>query len=295
MKTRTLLLTGLAILLVLLFMGRFYFSEADYNLQNTDWNGLSHLASATHVTPLYSTASLAGPGSGRTLMIVNPTNSFTKAESTQILAFMHSGGKVVVADDFGNADSLLNDIGSPITIDPVLLCQYENYYVNQTFPIITNISSPYAQNVRQLVLNHPASLNVTGDVEVLASSSDRSWLDYNGNLLLDSNEQMGTYPVAARTTYAGGELIVISDPDIFVNSMLDKGDNAAFMSDVFTGQVAVDVSHGMDVTPVGSVYYVVLLNWWAQALVVVLILCGLFGFMARKELFTFIGARRRKR
>lgn len=295
MKTRTLLLAGLAILLILLCLGRFYFSEADYNLQNTGWNGLSHLASAAHVTPLYNTTSLAGPGSGRTLLIVNPAKNFTKAESAQVLAFMHSGGKVVVADDFGNADSLLQDIGSPITVDPVLLCQYDNYYVNQTFPIITNISSPYAQNVRQLVLNHPASLNVTGNSEVIASSSDRSWLDYNGNLSLDSNEQMGIYPIVARTAYAGGELLVISDPDIFVNSMLDKGDNAAFMSDVFTGPVLVDVSHGMSVTPVGSVYYVVKLQLWAQALAVVLILCGLFAFMARKELLIKIDARRKKR
>ncbi len=106
---------------------------------------------------------------------------------------------------------------------------------------------------------------------------------------------MGTYPIAARTAYAGGDLLVISDPDVFINSMLDKGDNAAFMSDVLTGTVLVDVSHGMDVTPVGSIYYVVKLNQWAQALAAVLILFVLLAFMARKKIFAFTGAMRRKR
>ncbi len=240
---------------------------------------------------------MAGPGSGKTLLIVSPRKNFTGVESAQVLAFLHSGGTVVVADDFGNADSLLEDIGSPIQVDPVLLCQYEDYYVNQTFPIITNVSSssPYTRNVGQLVLNHPASLNITGDVEIIASSSDRSWLDYNGNLSLDSDERMGTYPIAARADYAGGELLVISDPDLFVNSMLDKGDNAAFMSDVFKGTVLVDVSHGMGVTPVGSIYYVVKLNQWAQALAAVLIICALLAFIGRKRIFAFTGAMRRKR
>ncbi len=296
MKTRTLLLTGLAILIILLVIGRFYFSEEDYNLQNTDWNGLSHLGSTAHVTPLYNTANLAGPGSGRTLLIVSPTKNFSVLESAQVLAFLHGGGRVVVADDFGNADSLLNAIGSPITVDPVLICQYENYYVNKTLPIVTNISSsPYTRNVGQLVLNHPASLNITGDTEVIVSTSDKAWRDYDGNLSLDSDERMGTYPVVARSEYAGGELIVISDPDILVNSMLDKGDNAAFMSDVFTGPVLADVSHGMEVTPVGFIYYVIKLNLWAQVLATVLILCGFIAFVMREKILKRPGSRPRRK
>jgi hypothetical protein len=295
MKTRTLLLSGLAVLIILLVLGRFYFSEEDFNLQNPDWNGLSHLASAIHATPLYSTATLAGQGSGKTLLIVGPKKNYTTEESSQVLSFLHSGGKVVVADDLGSADSLLDAIGSPITIDPVLMCQYENYYVNQTFPIITNISSPNMQNVRQIVLNHPASLNVTDTAEIIASTSDKAWLDYNGNLSLDGDERMGIYPVAAIDSFAGGQLLVISDPDVFVNSMQDKGDNAVFASDIFTGPVMVDVSHGMDVTPVGSVYYLIKLNQWAQVLAAVLIVCALLAFMARTEISAFLGSKRRKR
>lgn len=296
MKTRTMLLAGLVFLIILLVLGRFYFSEEDFNLQNTDWNGLSHMASSAQVMPLYSTAGLAGPGSGRTLLIVSPGNNFTEAESSQVLTFLRGGGRVVVADDFGNADSLLDSIGSPITIDPIPLYQYENYYVNRTFPIVTNISSsPYTRNVRQLVLDHPASLNVSGNAEVLISSSDKAWLDYNGNMSLDNDERMGTYPVVARSGYAGGELIVVSDPDIFINSMLDKGDNTAFMADVLTGPVLVDVSHGMGVTPVGSLYYTVKLNLWAQVLATALILCGFIAFVVRGKIIKLAGFRPRKR
>lgn len=277
MRKATLLLAALAVIILVLGSARFYFSEADYALENYGWNGLSQLSS--HVKPLYSMADLPIPGSGNTLLIISPATNFSPDESGHVLSFMQSGGKVVVLDDFGKANSLLNDINSPMTINPVLLCQQDDYYMNQSFPIIENISpSIYTEKVTKLVLNHPASLQVTDSAQVLASSSHTGWLD-NGNITLDANEQMGTYPVMARASYASGELLVVSDPDVLVNSMLDKGDNRAFLSNLINGDVWVDAAHGRDVTPLGRLFYIVKYSLPAQVALALLILLGCFGLI----------------
>ncbi len=277
MRKATLLLVALAILLLILGSARFYFSEADYTLENYGWNGLSQLSSC--VKPLYSIADLPVPGSGNTLLIISPATNFSPDESEHVLSFMQSGGKVVVMDDFGKANSLLNGINSPVTINPVLLCQQDDYYKNQSFPIAENISpSVYSDKVTKLVLNYPASLLVTDNAQVLASSSQTGWLD-NRNITLDANEQMGAYPVMARAPYGDGALLVVSDPDVLVNSMLDKGDNRAFLSNILDGTVWVDASHGRSVTPLGRLFYIVKYSLPAQASLALLILLGCFGLI----------------
>jgi hypothetical protein len=255
LKKTTLLIAIVAIIVMLIFVGKLYYSEADFTLENPSWNGFSRL-SGVDLQPLYSTADLADLGLSDTLLIVSPIREYTQEESDSVSSFLQRGGKVVVMDDFGNANSLLESIGSPITINPTPLCEYENYHVNHTFPIVKDISqSDEMANVSQLMLNHPSSLNVSGSAYALAQTSARGWLDVNDNSRMDGLEKMGRYTVVARASYDNGQLLVISDPDIFINSMIDLGDNQAFMGNIFKGNVWVDVGHGRSLTPVGAIYY----------------------------------------
>lgn len=296
MRKTTLLLAALAILILLLVTARFYFSEADYALQNYNWNGYSQLSSAANVKPLYDIADLPASGSGDTLLIVSPATNYTAEESSRVQSFLRGGGKVVVMDDFGKADSLLDGMGAPITINPVLLCQYEDYYTNYTFPVITNVtSSDITGNVKKIVLDYPAALDVTGNAEVIASSSSKGWLDSNANMTLDDDELMGVYPVVARTTDLGGELLVISDPDIFINSMLDKGDNRVLLSSVLAGNVQMDVSHGRGLTPLGTVLYLVRYNLYVQVAAAFLVLCGFLAYVARTDILKIMRGRKNGR
>ncbi len=278
MKKTTLLITAVAVILVLLFLGRMYFSEADFNLENPSWNGVSGLSAK----PLYDFSDLSGAGVSDTLLIMSPQQNYTAAESDKITTFMRNGGKVVVMDDFGQGNSLLRSINSPITFNTVPLCEYDNYYINHSFPIVKNFNpSRETLNVSQLVFNHPVSLNLSGDAYPLAMTANTAWLDVNGNSELDGNERMSTYTVAARADYGNGELLVVGDPDIFINSMVDQGDNKVFMSDVLTGNVWVDVSHGRGLTTAGAVYYA--LKYDVQAQIDVILLTFIFGIILAKR------------
>jgi hypothetical protein len=288
MKNTTLIITAVAIIVALVFIGRMYLSEADFSLDNPYWNGASGLSSA-NVKPLYAISDLSGVGATDTLLIMSPERDYTADESAKVAAFLRGGGKVVVMDDFGNASSLLDSINSPITINPVPLCEYDNYYINHSFPIVNNIiPSGYTANVSELVFNHPVSLNLSSDAYPLASTAETGWLDVNDNYRMDGSERLGSYSVVAMANYGSGELLVIGDPDIFINSMTDKGDNKIFMDNVLKGVVWMDVSHGRDVSPAGVVFYILKYDPGVQAALVVLVFALGLVYVKRRNIAEWI-------
>jgi hypothetical protein len=280
------LLIGLVVLIVFAVLSaRFFLSEADFSVSNPSWNGVFATAQGMGVQPLYDTSDLSSIDSNSTLLVVSPSKNYSLDESITVASFLNRGGRVVVADDFGQANSLLSAIEAPIKVSRLPLCQYDNYYVNQSFPVITDIAAtPFTVNVTRLVLNHPSVLDVSGNATAIANTSSEAWLDTNSDYKLDNGERMGVYPVAAHYTYGSGELIVVSDPDIFINSMLDKGDNPVFMKGLFRGAAWMDVSHGRDVTPLVSVYYLLKSHVLAHAGVIALILAACLAFLKRKDI-----------
>jgi hypothetical protein len=263
-------------------MGRLYFSNADFCLENPYWNGMSGLSSATDVHPLYGISGLSGVSGNDTLLIVSPLVNYSKEESAYVRSFLERGGKVIVMDDYGVANSLLNNLSAPITLYPVPLCQDMDYYKEQSFPVIKNIAPSWeTAKVSSLTFNHPVSLSLSGDARAIALTSVYGWLDLNDSSRLEKNELMGMYPVIASWSRGRGELIVIGDPDLLANSVIDQTDNRIFMRNVLKGTVWVDVSHGRGVTPLAMVYYEVKNNPILQLFVVLLIsACG-FAYLRR--------------
>ena len=289
MKKTTIIIAAATVIILLALVGRMYFSVADFSIDNPSWNGLSSLP-GINLQPLYDTANLSAfDATGTTLLIVSPTRNYTAGESATVASFLKRGGKVVVMDDFGKADSLLNDIGSPITIYPVPLCDYEDYYINHSFPVISSISpSPEMANVNELVLNYPASLNVSGSAFALARTSGYGWLDFNDSGQYDGVEPMGTYTVVAKANYGAGQLLVVSDPDIFTNGMLGLGDNSVFMDNILKGNVLFDASHGRSVTPAGVAYFAVKYDAVIQVIIILSLISGGFVFLQRHRIYKCI-------
>ena len=287
MKKSTLLVISVCLLAIAILAARFFLSEDDFSMTNFSWNGLSALTNEVGARPLYNISDLSDKGSGDILLIIGPTSNYTYDESVQVLSFLRRGGTVVAMDDFGSSNSLLQAISSPISIYSAPLCDYESYYVNMTFPAISDISeASFTRNVSSLVLNHPAVLNITGDARAVASTSRYAWLDFNHDSMLDDGERMGTYPVAAICDYGNGRLIVFSDADLFINGMLDKGDNHALLRQLLAGNVWLDVSHGHGTTPLGSIYFMLRYDVSAQlsvlAIIVMLTLAAIFKGQIRR-------------
>lgn len=282
MKVVHILAIIITIVLVLLVAVKLSTSSADYNKWNPYWNGMSKFYEGRDINFLFHLSDLPSDEMNTTLLIISPTYSYVQNDSAAIEAYLERGGHVIVIDDFGESNSLLKSIETSIQIMPVSLCQNTDYYSSPSLPILTNVSGTgLTAGISQIYTNHPASLTIGNTTYVLASTSRMGWLDMDDNGYFDYNNGIfSSYPVIASENIGMGSLTVISDPDIFINSMILHGDNSKIASGIFNGNaIYVDISHGSSIPPLISAINTIRNNLTAQILsIIIILLASLLGY-----------------
>ena len=276
MRKAMLLLSAIFVLALLLVAGKLLVSGDSFGLTNPSWDGISSVALSHNAAPLYGFGQLRQAGPDDTLLIIGPSASYTGQDAADVSDFMLDGGRTIVMDDYGTADTLLESLGSPIEIRHVPLCQDVDYYRSPSLPIVSGIAyHGITDSVNTLALNHPVPLQLSGDARPLAGTSPKAWLDTDDNSTIDGNETFGSYTVMAQADYGKGELIVAGDADLLVNGMLRKGDNGVLLGNIMkNGTVYVDTGHGQQVPPLASLYFLIKFNIFAQAVCVMAIMAA---------------------
>ncbi|MFC2007083.1 DUF4350 domain-containing protein [Chloroflexota bacterium] len=221
-----LLLLAAAIVILLLIVAWFSPSVVDFRTDNPSWNGLQDIAVSYPILPLESLSELPAAPSGSTLIIV-PYLDFTAEEFMQLDNFVTDGGTLILADDYGYGNHVLEYLGLDVRFTGQTLLDPLSNYKNSWFPKITyfNNPGPIAANIQSLVLNHATGLtNVTME-NIMAQSSRFSYLDSNNNQIRDEDETTGPLPVISHHSLGKGKVIVIADSSIFINSMRAIADN----------------------------------------------------------------------
>lgn len=233
MELRRFLLIITATLLIALILTAWFFpSNADFRVDNPFWNGIGDLKDHYQVQPLDSLADLASSADGATLFVV-PYLSCTPGELEHLNQFVDRGGDLILADDYGHGNQILEYLGLEARFSGQILLDPLINYKNKHFPRITNVRpDPLTVNTDNLVFNHATSLtNITGD-NILALSSFFSFLDYNGDGIQDSDEPTGPLPVISRHGLGRGQVILISDPSLFINGMDNIASNDRFIHNI---------------------------------------------------------------
>lgn len=224
--------------LTLAILTALYPANTDFWFQNPFWNGMSNLgklgAREVSLADAYSLNT-----SEYALLVLGPSKPFTRDDARAVRTFLDMGGTVVVADDFGTANQLLELLGVPARLSGRLL-------VDPLF----NLGDPRLPQARWrdgwLALNYATTLNLSAckGCTVIAESTEFSYLDLNLNGRHDESEPTGPFPVAASIRVGAGTLILVADSSLFINSMLDKGLNKDFLSAALgSKKPAVDTEH----------------------------------------------------
>ncbi len=284
----------LIIVLVLSVIVWFYPPTGDFRVDNPSWNGLSSLRDQAKVITLKSLGDLPSVGKGTALIEV-PYEQFSEADLAQLRSYVSSGGTLVLLDDYGFGNQVLNSLGLNMrfTGQPLLDPLFD--YRNKWLPKITDfVSTPLNANVSSIVFNHATALNGTSEASVVAYSSSFSLLDTNVNGLLDNGELNGPFPVAAYTKMDQGYVVAVADPSLLTNGMLSMDDNLRFVNNMFSiqssnPQVFVDQSH-LTNTPLDEakanlavVYGVVASPLGTLSLIAVVLALSLKPFWKRRE------------
>jgi len=250
MRPRTSIITlALAVSLILILSTAYYWPVQDeYHPLNEEWNGCSKVLNAAPNSTLVF--SYGEPLPEHTLLaIVGPGLGFSGKEAAYVRAFSESGGTVLLADDIGTGNSLLEILAVPARFTGELIDDLLYYSKRPDFPLITDFSaSPLTNNVTAVLMNRPSYLQVENSsvVAVIASTSSFSFVIQNGGGLPEANETLQSYPVMASVRIGEGLLVLVSDPSVFVNEMIDLYDNMRLFHDILRvggGSIAFDVAH----------------------------------------------------
>lgn len=249
MRVRNAVLLGFT-LAVLAIIGAAYAMPPidDFGLENPFWNGCSKLDSrvgAAVVSDLERLSSVVFKPSDSVVLMLGPSQSFTEGEADGVRAFMEAGGRVVLAEDFGTGNDLLERLDVEARFSGLMMLDPLFKDRNCRMPqVLDFMSSSYTSDLSAIMFNHATVLvDIEGEGRVLACSTLFSYMSEDPNAAPE-DVPVGVFPVMAEVTYGSGSLILIADSSIFINCMIDRGDNGILLENFVNGRdVYVDVSH----------------------------------------------------
>jgi len=277
-KLRKYILTVTMVTVIILIAVLWLFpSDDDFHTDNPFWNGTKDVSLSCPVSPIASLSDLPTSPRGATLILI-PYLDFIPDELEALNEFVSKGGTLVLADDYGYGNQALEYLGLKASFSGQPLLDPLANYKNERFPQIFNLtSSPITLNAEGLVLNHATCLTDVEADNILALSSSFSFIDLDGNQVWNGDEPTGPLPVISRHNLGSGQVILIADPSLFINSMQAIESNDHFIQNIAattTTELLIDQSHltqsnlhqtkdllaylrGALVTPVGSLTLVI--------------------------------------
>ncbi len=224
MKGYILLGLGLSLVALLLLIV-FVPSTDDFSPDNPLWNGLARFCQEFNASIILA-GSLGGLPPRAVLLVVGPSANLSIADALELRRFVEGGGVLVVADDFGSGNQILEGLGVSTRISGKLLADGVFMYKS---PFLPRALARINGSVFELYLNYASTLEPDGRGFCLAYSSPFSYLDLDFNGVRDEGEPYGPFCVAYMEPLGSGRLVVLSDASIFINSMISLGGNSAMV------------------------------------------------------------------
>ena len=281
----------------LALVGAMTTSSAAYGPYNGEWDGADTLrttASDSAELDLATTTERYGeiPADGAVAVVLAPSAPTDEA-AAQVQSFVSRGGTLVVAGENPNAtDPYLDAVGSSVRVNGTQLRDDQNNYRGPQLPVATNVSDhDLTEGVDSITLNDGTALEPSdarsfneSDVTPLINSSTIAYLDSNGNETFDTGEPFGTLTVATVEPEGEGHIVVVSDPSVFTNAMLDREGNSAFLAALLDDRehVLLDYSQHSSLPPLVYALITVRTDATLQLLVSVLAF-GVFGMYVNRE------------
>ncbi len=188
---------------------------ADYDPRSQAWNGMATFVGLAEgmgyeVTPV-STLEWGELTANDILVLVYPLQ---RVEPGRLDAFVQAGGNVVLADDFGESGEAMARLG--LLRAEVAAPRATKYQDGRMWaPIATpQTDHPLARGVDEVVTNHPAALAEVEGATTVIGFSDTA--------------------VVVAGTRGTGRFVVVSDPSIFINRMLQYPGNVTLAANILT-------------------------------------------------------------
>lgn len=212
--------------------------------ENPYWNGLANVQSTIkpiRIDDLTKVGLEVQIVSNSTLLLLGPSKHFDDVDIEIINGYLSNGGRVILADDFGTGNELLEGLDIPVRFTGMLMEDTLYYETKPEMPRIINFTIQN-EGVNELVMNYPTTLETGEGLRIFASSTTTSLVSTDEG---DNSYSLKAYPVIGLVEKGEGDLVLISDPSLFINSMLGKADNSRLLTSFLKGTVVLDESHSI--------------------------------------------------
>ena len=212
--------------------------ESQLSAYSDDWNGLSNFRKLIEEQEDYQVATIISnplilkklPKPQETLFVsIGVEKRYDPVQVEVLLEFVKQGGRILLMDDFGQADSLSKKFGISFTGKKIWSKEFEK---NISF-IKREIQ--FEEKRYTLLFNAPSVLIEVEDTifetEVLLTTTEETWIDENKNGKLEMYEgdvQRKDPMVIEASLSHEPRVICVADASLFINDMLEKEDNKAF-------------------------------------------------------------------
>ena len=213
----------------------------DLWVENPYWNGLSKFYTSYKPVRMsdYSELDAIFNPSNSSLFIIGPYKEFTDGELSSLVGYLGQGGRLVLADDFGTGNKLLEALGLEVRFGQELLRDPVFREKNRNMPrATTNLAG-----LEYVVLNYPTVLTGVSSETVSVWSSPLSYVSEHDT---STPTLFNSYPIMASIPIQMGRVVVLSDSSVFINSMLDRGDNRGLLNELARGVVVFDEAHSVE-------------------------------------------------
>ncbi|MBA2862310.1 DUF4350 domain-containing protein [Methanococcus maripaludis] len=248
-------------------------SYSEYSSFNTDWDGCSKFTkhiydSEIRITPIYSPYEDYKFDKNGILFIIGPEIGFSDFEIEKIGNFVKDGNTIIIADDFGTSNLILEKLDLPNKFTKNKL--NDIFYISNENLIEYNVSEYYGGGV--VVTNIPTYTAKEGVVTTSNFSK--------------SGSKIGSLSLISEINYGNGKIILIADPDIFTNGLYEYNQNFLenFIAKLNSNHIYIDEIHHKDFGYEINVLYIQKSVPKEFTLVLMLILISLFH-ISNKKLF----------
>jgi len=231
MRNSSLVMIVIGIIVVVSLLGvLFYPSIGDFMESNRAWNGIHNFAKDFKAENSDSVVNIS-PNTQQEVFVSIPYIDYSPEELELIREFVSNGNLLLLLNDFGYGNSILEHMGLEARFNNSLLLDPLFNYKNQYLPRITDFSAEIVgTEIEAITLNHASTLIDVGESHILAVSSPTSFLDDNRNGFQDEDEPSGSFTVAAEYDYGKGKVVLVSDSSITINTMVGYNNNYEFLN-----------------------------------------------------------------
>lgn len=229
-------------------------AEDNYSVKNPKGNGLTKLETKHNTTPITNRENIQKTTitpTQSTLIIIGPTKQYSPIETKNIEKFLKNGGRVILADDYGSGNDLLKKLNTSARFSNHILKDPLFKLKNSKLPTVNTIKkTDLTENISSIGLNYGTILeNLGNETKILALSSKNSYIADNAEANYEQNIGVGPFPVIAKIGMSDGELILLSDSSVFINSMLPKENNELLLDSLIGDRVPYLDVHHWEISP----------------------------------------------